>query len=113
MMAFEILDELNFDFICEFSSSKLLICKFFLNHISWFVDGMKPCRRDRTEEAVKLRKQYEDCGKNNSGRSMIEIDGNVYEFMAGESINNVQVCILYDLVLVNIVFYLFVCNQVC
>lgn len=44
---------------------------------------------------------------------MIEIDGNVYEFMAGKSINNVQVCILYDLVLVNIVFYLFVCNQVC
>lgn len=38
---------------------------------------------------------------------MIEIDGNVYEFTAGDSINNVQVCILYDLVFVNIVFYVF------
>lgn len=64
--------------------------------LEWYEEGrymglINLCKKvGRIEDAIKVRKAIGRlCRKDNSGRSMIEIDGIVHEFAAGDSINDV------------------------
>ncbi|KAJ4803943.1 Pentatricopeptide repeat-containing protein [Rhynchospora pubera] len=67
-----------------------------LIELEWYEEGrytglINLCMKvGRTEEAVMLRNVIRRlCRKDNSGRSVIEIDGIIHEFAAGDSINDV------------------------